>query len=167
MLSVTTPLKSLTSLVLVATALLPLAAQATTTEARSARGNEAANKAIIQQAFDNWQQGHGNFFDLLSENAKWTIVGSSPISGTYRSRQELIEHSVKPINDRLATSITPHVRQIIAEGNSVVVFWDGSATRLDGNRYDNNYAWHMTMEDGEIKEVTAFLDTWTLTELLE
>ncbi|MCE8037421.1 nuclear transport factor 2 family protein [Halomonas sp. MCCC 1A11062] len=129
--------------------------------------HEAANEAIIRQAFENWQQGRGNFFDLLSEDAKWTIVGSSPISGTYRSRQELIEHSVIPINDRLSSSITPHVRHIIAEGSIVVVFWDGSATTLDGNRYDNNYAWHMIMEDGEIKEVTAFLDTWQLTKLLE
>ncbi|RFA33452.1 nuclear transport factor 2 family protein [Alkalilimnicola ehrlichii] len=132
-----------------------------------AGSQEVFNKALIEQAFDNWQQGAGDFFDLLSENAKWTIIGSSPISETYRSRQELIDHSIKPINARLATPITPYVRKIIAEENIVVVFWDGSATTLDGNRYDNNYAWHMVMEEGEITEVTAFLDTWKLTKLLE
>lgn len=129
--------------------------------------NEPSNKEIILQAFNDWQQGHGNFFDLLSENITWTIVGSSPVSGTYHSKEELIEHSVKPINARLATSITPYVRHISAEGDSVTVFWEGSATTHDGNHYDNTYAWHMFMENGEIKEVTAFLDTWQLTELLE
>lgn len=40
MLSLTKPYQSIIGLVLIATALLPIAAEATTTEARSARGNE-------------------------------------------------------------------------------------------------------------------------------
>ena len=129
--------------------------------------HEATNASLVEQAFDDWKHGRGSVFDLLSDSAEWTVAGVSPVSGTYRTRQELIERAIRPIHARLATPITPEVKQIVAQGNHVVVLWDGSATAQDGSRYDNSYAWHLVLEDGRITRVTAFLDTWRLNELME
>lgn len=128
---------------------------------------EAANTLLVQQAFTAWQDGRGSVFDLLAEDVIWTVAGSSPVSGTYTTQQEFLEEAVRPIENRLSTAIVPEVKYIIAQGNQVVVIWDGSAQAENGNSYRNSYAWHMVFEAGEITEVTAFLDTWALNQLME
>ena len=132
-----------------------------------AQSMEAANRALVQQAFEDWGQGRGSVFDLLADNAEWTGAGISPVSATYPSRQALMDDAVLPIQAQLSTPITPEVRYIIAEGNHVVVLWDGTATAVDGTAYNNSYAWHLVMQEGAITHVNAFLDTWALVELLE
>lgn len=132
-----------------------------------ASDNTAANQALIQKAFDDWRAGQGGIFQLLADDAVWVVAGSSPYSGTYRTREAFMEDAVKPITDKLATPIVPTVRQIVAQGPNVVVHWDGQATAKDGSRYENSYSWHMQLENGRITRVTAFLDTWRLVQLME
>ena len=132
-----------------------------------ASDNTAANQALIQKAFDDWRTGQGGIFQLLADDAVWVVAGSSPYSGTYRTREAFMEDAVKPITDKLATPIVPTVRQIVAQGPHVVVHWDGQATAKDGSRYENSYSWHMQLENGRITRVTAFLDTWRLVQLVE
>lgn len=39
------------------------------------------NKKFIQEAFAAWANGDGMaFFDLLADNATWTVIGNCPIS---------------------------------------------------------------------------------------
>jgi len=132
-----------------------------------ANDDTAANQALIQKAFEDWRAGQGGIFQLLADDAVWVVAGSSPYSGTYRTRQAFMEDAVKPITDKLATPIVPTVRQIVAQGPHVVVHWDGQATSRDGSRYENSYSWHMQLENGRITRVTAFLDTWRLVQLMD
>lgn len=44
---------------------------------------------IIMAGFQNWADGTGSFFDLLSEDVHWTISGCSPLSKTYLSKKAL------------------------------------------------------------------------------
>lgn len=124
------------------------------------------NAALIQNAFNDWRAGQGGIFQLLADDVVWVVAGNSPVSGTYRSREQFMAEAVKPITDKLATPIVPSVRQIVAQGSLVVAYWDGQATAKDGSRYTNSYSWHMQLENGRITHVTAFLDTWRLAELM-
>ncbi|KZD01042.1 nuclear transport factor 2 family protein [Oceanibaculum pacificum] len=144
---------------LAAAPLLPAKASQSATQ-------EATNTALVQQAFDNWRQGRGSVFDLLSDDAVWVVAGISPYSGTYETREDFLERAVRPIVGRLATPITPDVKQIVAQGEHVVVMWDGTATAKNGDSYRNSYAWHLVLAEGKITRVTAFLDTWSLNELM-
>ena len=132
----------------------------------SAWASENANADRLRQAFTNWQQGKGTVFDLLAPNATWTVAGSSPVSGVYKSKADLMEQAVRPISARLATPISPTVQSIVAEGDVVVVLWSGQATALDRKPYNNTYLWHMTFTQGQITEVKAFLDTYALNDLM-
>jgi len=127
----------------------------------------ADNAALIAESFEKWKNGQGTVFDLLADDARWTVAGISPLSGTYESKYELVEEAVKPIHSRLREPITPAVKHIVAQGNQVVVIWDGTATSIDGSTYSNSYAWHLTIVGGKITEVLAFLDTWNLNELMK
>ena len=126
----------------------------------------ADNKQLIQDAFDAWAKGEGEFFRLLSDDARWTITGTSALAGTYTSRSQFLE-AIRPIGVRLSEPIRPTVQSIVAEDDVVVVLWQGHATALDGRPYDNTYSWHMRVRDGSIVEVTAFFDSPTLDDLLE
>lgn len=139
----------------------------TASAATTAETTEAANTPIVQQAFQAWKLGQGSVFDLLTEDAQWTVAGYSPMSNTYRSRDSFIAQAVRPITARLATPITAEVKHIVAQADQVVVMWNGVATAKNGKPYENSYAWHLTMADGKITHVNAFLDTWNLVQLME
>ena len=38
---------------------------------------ETRNKAVVQAGFDAWSAGTGSPYDLLADDASWTIVGHS------------------------------------------------------------------------------------------
>ncbi|MCP1457168.1 ketosteroid isomerase-like protein [Pseudomonas kilonensis] len=131
----------------------------------ASENTQHANATLVRQAFTHWQQGKGTVFDLLAPNAKWTVAGTSPVSGVYNSKAELAQ-VVRPITARLATPIVPTVQSIVAQNDVVVVLWNGTATALDHKPYNNTYLWHMTFKNGQIIEVTAFLDTYVLNDLI-
>ena len=116
------------------------------------------NRAIVTQAFDAWVEGTYLFDDLLSDDIVWTIHGSDPVAGTYRGRADFIEYASKPLVSRLATPIVPQVHAIWAEGDTVVVRFDGSATTTSGGPYRNQFVWIFWMEDGKVTRAEAFLD---------
>ncbi len=124
------------------------------------------NKQLIQNAFDAWANGGGELFQLLSDDARWTITGTSVLAGTYTSRSQFLE-AIRVIGARLSEPIRPTVLSIVAEGDVVVALWQGHTIALDGKPYDNTYSWHMRVKDGSIVDVTAFFDAPTLNDLLE
>lgn len=122
--------------------------------------NAAENKKLVQDAFAAWAQGDGMaFFNLLADNATWTVLGSCPISGTYVGRQQLIENALKPQRAKLAGPPTPTVINLIAEGDTVVIQWTGKGTTTDGRPYNNSYCYVVQIENGKIIHGTAYLDT--------
>lgn len=116
------------------------------------------NKKTVTAAFDKWAKGAGSFFDLLTEDVRWTITGSTSLSKTYHSKAEFLEQVIDPLNNRLAKKIVPSVRGLYAEGDVVIALIDGKATAKDGKPYNMSYAWFMHMKNGRIYQVDAFLD---------
>ena len=120
---------------------------------------EARNRQIVTEAFDRWQAGGTTFFtDLLSPDVVWTIEGSGPSAGRFEGREPFIERAVRPFVSRLSTPIRPTNKTVWADGDHVIVNWDGVGTAKDGQAYANSYAWILRMQDGQAVEVTAFLD---------
>src|SRR5580692_11787546 len=101
---------------------------------------QASNKALVQASFDRWRDGTGGPFELLAPDAEWTIAGSSPLSNTYH-RKEFLEDVIAPFNARMATPVVPTVLGIHADGDTVVIRFDGAGTAKDGKPYRNTYAW--------------------------
>jgi uncharacterized protein len=118
------------------------------------------NKKIIQEAFAAWATGDGMaFFNLLADDATWTVLGSCPISGTYVGRQRLVEDALKPQREKLAGPPTPTVTNLIAEGDMVVIQWVGKGITKRSVPYNNHYCYVVQMENGRIRRGTAYLDT--------
>jgi hypothetical protein len=52
----------------------------------------------------------------LEPTASWNIVGSSPLSRTYDSRQQFMDEVIKPFNARMKARLIPTVRGVYADG---------------------------------------------------
>lgn len=117
------------------------------------------NKEAVGEAFAAWAAGGQTFFDdMLAPEVVWTIKGSSPTAGMYRGKQALVEKAVKPLSTRLQRQIRPTIRKLWADGDHVIIEWDGEAVARDGKPYRNSYLWIFRMQGGRATEVTAYLD---------
>jgi uncharacterized protein len=120
---------------------------------------ENRNKAAVRASFDAWSAGTGSPFDLLAEDATWTIVGRSIAAKTYRSREAFMSEVIRPFNARMRDGLKPTIRSIYADGETVIVFFDAKGTARDGRPYENTYAWFLDIRAGKIVKATAFFDS--------
>jgi ketosteroid isomerase-like protein len=125
---------------------------------------ETANKAAVQTALDGWMKGNGNALQaLLSDDVEWTIAGNSAASGTTRGRTELMKKVLEPFGARFSRSddrFRPRlIRGIYADGDNVIVHFDGAGTTNDGEQYKNSYVWILTLRDQKVIRGTAFFDS--------
>jgi ketosteroid isomerase-like protein len=90
------------------------------------------------------------------------------VSREYRSRQHFIDEVLGPFGARFAAGerFRPvRVRSVHAEGDTVMVVWDGSGVANDGRPYANSYAWVMRMRDSQVIDGTAFYDSIAFNDL--
>ena len=150
---------------LMALASISLSMAAMIPSARADASTTETNKAIIRKAFDAWAAGTGGPYDLLADNASWTITGNSLASKTYPSREAFMSEVIRPFNARMSVGLKPTIRNIYAEGETVVVFFDASGTAKDGRPYTNTYAWFLDLKDGKVSKASAFFDSIAFNDL--
>ncbi len=126
--------------------------------AMAAAGETEINRQIVADAFRTWEQGTYVFGKLLSENIVWTIHGTGPAAGIYTDMTSFVEQAARPVTSRLASPLLPEVHSIWAEGDTVIVRWDGRAPTTGGETYENQFLWILKMDDGRVTEAEAFLD---------
>jgi ketosteroid isomerase-like protein len=119
---------------------------------------QETNKALVRAGFERWASGAGSPFELLSPDAEWTIVGTSPLSKTYGSRQQFLDEVIGPFNARMSQPLVPTVRGIYADGDMVITFFDAEGVARDGEAYRNTYTWYFQMRDKVVVKAVAFFD---------
>jgi ketosteroid isomerase-like protein len=106
--------------------------------------DEKSNRERVEKAFRDWQDGTAYITELLADDLRWTIVGRSRASKTYESKEAFVGEVLEPFGARFSERFRPMaVHGVYADGDTVVVLWDGEGTRLDGKPYENAYAWFM------------------------
>lgn len=124
-----------------------------------AQSAEKKNRELVAQGFEAWANGTGSPYDLLAENASWTITGNSLAARTYATKEAFMSEVIRPFNARMQTRLVPTVRKLYAEGETVIALFDAKGIARDGKPYSNTYAWILEMEDGQIVRAHAFFDS--------
>jgi hypothetical protein len=127
--------------------------------------DQASNKALVEQAIKAWGAGTGSPYELLADDATWTIVGNSAVSKTYPSREDFLHEVIRPFNARMSVGLKPTIREMVAEGDHVVVLFDASGVAKDGLPYSNNYSWWLEFRDGKVVRADAFFDSIAFNDL--
>lgn len=130
-----------------------------TVQAKATQDTTVRNKQIVTEAFDSWAAGGRTFFiDVLAPEVKWNIEGSGPSAGLHEGREAFLQRAVRPFASRMSKPVSPVSKKIWADGDHVIINWEGVGVAGDGLPYSNSYAWIFRMRDGKAVEVTAFLD---------
>jgi ketosteroid isomerase-like protein len=120
------------------------------------------NRETIRRAFEAWQAGDAPITDVFAPDMVWRIEGHSVASREYADRQQFIDEVLAPFGARFAHGepFRPElIRSIHADGDTVIVVWNGRGIANDGQPYENSYAWIMRMRDGLVVDGTAFYDS--------
>jgi uncharacterized protein len=100
----------------------------------------------------------------MAEDVTWRWMGVDQWSRTFEGKHLVVDKLFGGATETLGPSSSTEVRHIHADGDSVVVEHSGRNELPDGRRYDNNYCWVFRFQDGLIREVREYMDTWLVTE---
>ena len=129
-----------------------------------------ANREVVRHAFEAWQQGRSAITDLFAPEMVWRIEGHSAASREYGSTHQFVDEVLAPFGARFAAGepFRPvRIRSVTADGDTVVVVWDGRGVANDGRPYENSYAWIMRLAGGQVVDGTAFYDSISFNDLWE
>ena len=127
-----------------------------------------SNREVVRAAFERWRAGTSAITDLFAPDMTWRIEGHSLASKEYRDTQQFIDEVLAPFAARFRAGkpFGPvRIRAILADGDNVVVLWDGRGVANDERTYENSYAWFMQLQDGKVIDGTAFYDSVSFDEL--
>jgi ketosteroid isomerase-like protein len=120
------------------------------------------NRSTIADAFEAWRDGTAPITDAFAPDMTWRIEGHSAASRAYADKTEFIDEVLAPFGRRFSTGdpFRPiKIRGVYADGDTVIVLWDGRGTTIDDTIYENSYAWFMRLKDDKVVCGTAFYDS--------
>jgi uncharacterized protein len=123
-------------------------------------------RALVERLFEAYERGDSEqLFDHVADDVHWTITGTNPLSGEYRSKREFLDATYERLATVLREPVRPRVRRIIVDGDLAVVEWRGQASSIADRPYDNDYCWIIRVAEDQIVEVTAYFDGLLVEEL--
>jgi ketosteroid isomerase-like protein len=118
------------------------------------------NRRAVREAFEQFVAGDAApFFAMVADDVRWTVIGSTPISGTYESKRDFIKGASGKLFSGLKGPLTGSIRNVFADGDHVIVQWQAQAEMASGGTYDQTYCWVLRLDDSMIVESDAYLDT--------
>lgn len=126
---------------------------------------ETRNLATVRAGFESWSAGTGSPYDALADDASWEIVGNSAASRVYSGKEDFLANVIRPFNARMSQRLIPDIREMYADGDTVIVFFDAEGTARDGIPYRNTYTWFLTLNDGKVVKAAAFFDAIAFNDL--
>ena len=110
-------------------------------------------KPTNREISEEFAKGNLEFSAIyLAEDIKWNILGSSPIIG----KEQVIEVSKM---SQLESFPVITIKNILAEGNYVVLESTGEAKTKSGKPYNQSYCEVFYFKNEKLQEITTYLDT--------
>jgi ketosteroid isomerase-like protein len=128
----------------------------------------AEHKQLLEAAFAELAAGNGQpFMDALADDVRWTVIGSSPWSRTYSGKREVLEELMRPLFSQFADQYKASAIRVIAEDDVVVVEARGQVNTKSGRPYNQTYCYVFRLADGQVRELTEYLDTDLVNQALD
>jgi uncharacterized protein len=122
----------------------------------------AENKEVVRKLRE--AKGIDAMFATMTDDVRWTIMGTTKYSHSMNGKQEILDKLLKPITAELESMGTSIDDNIIAEGDFVVLQQHATGRKTKtGKPYNNQYCLVYKVIDGKIKEITEYLDTELVT----
>ena len=126
------------------------------------------NKILVQNIMEaRSRRDPAPFIAAMADDFVWRIIGSTAWSGEYVGKADVRERLLRPLYAQFTapSRITP--TNILADGDYVVVECQGDATTVSGERYANTYCFVMRVTEGQLREMTEYMDTALVERVLK
>ena len=122
----------------------------------------------VRNIFKGLENGDGAaFFEQVADDVDWTVMGTHPLAGQYRSKQAFIDGTFAKLGQVLPQGAQLHVENVVVQDDQAVVELHSLATAKNGMRFDNRYCWVLYFRDGVIVRVRAYLDSAMVARLFQ
>jgi uncharacterized protein len=126
------------------------------------------NRQHMRRVMAELDKGNGKpFIEAMADDVSWTIPGDTPWSRTYRGKQAVLDGLLRPVYAQFATPYLSTTRRVMADGDMVILEFDGRVTTKAGKAYNNRYCYVCRMEGGQIRELTEYFDTALVSSALQ
>jgi hypothetical protein len=72
----------------------------------------------VKRIFSHLETGSGDrFFEHVADNVDWTVEGTHPLVGHYKSRQEFQAHTFARLNGILPGGTQLHIEHMLTDGD--------------------------------------------------
>ena len=124
------------------------------------------DKQEVAALFAHLEQGDGvGFFEHVADDVDWTVEGTHPLAGRYRSKQAFLAATFEKLAKVLPQGAQLATQNVMIDGAWAIVELRSMATAKNGMRFDNRYCWVCRFANGRIVEVRAYLDSALVAEL--
>ncbi len=126
------------------------------------------SQEYVEKVFNYLQNGENEkFFEKVADNVNWTVMGTHPLAGVYKTKQEFVYKTFIRLNKLLKDEIVLKVNNIIVEENYAVVEMISLSTALNGIPFNNTYCWIVKFENEIIVEVRAYVDSALVQKVID
>jgi uncharacterized protein len=116
--------------------------------------------AYVREPFTKLENGDGAaFFDHVDDKVDWTVEGTHPLAGHYRSKADFIAGTFAKLNKVLPQGAQLVVQHLLVKDDWAVVELRSLATARNGFRFNNHYCWLVHFNGTTIDRVRAYLDS--------
>jgi hypothetical protein len=122
----------------------------------------------VLSLFKPLESGDGaKFFAHVADDVDWTVMGTHPLAGHYRSRSEFVRGTFARLAQALGQGAKLVVTHVLVSGDWATVELEAHAIAKSGLKFDNKYCWLVRFADDKIVEVRAYLDSALVQRVLD
>ena len=126
------------------------------------------SKEYVENLINYLQIGENEkFFEKVADNVNWTVMGTHPLAGVYKTKQEFVYKTFIRLNKLLKEQIIFKVNNIIVQEDYAVVEMISLSTALNGMPFNNTYCWIVKFEKEIIIEVRAYVDSALVQKVID
>src|SRR5580698_3965009 len=107
------------------------------------------------------------FFAHVADDVDWTVMGTHPLAGNYRSKEDFIAGTFAKLSQALPRGVELRLEHLIVQDEQAVVELRSLAIAKNGMRFDNRYCWIVFFEGRRIVRVRAYLDSAMVVQLFK
>lgn len=107
-----------------------------------------------------------NFIAALHDDLEFNAMGTSPISGCYRGKENYRQRLLKRLDDRLASWPVPIVDSLIVDGDlACLQFHATGGQGKNGADFNMQYCWMLRLEHQKIVKIWGYYDSFKMNAL--
>jgi ketosteroid isomerase-like protein len=122
----------------------------------------------VRRIFKGLEEGNGaSFFEHVNNDVDWTVEGTHPLAGHYRSKADFVAGTFAKLDKVLPQGAQLIVEHVLVKDDQAVVELHSLATAKNGFRFDNRYCWVVHFDGDSIDQARAYLDSAMVARLFE